>query len=259
VRAPAAAPTRGRWLGILLVALALGACATVPPRQPIPPAAQAAREALERRWQAFTDLRTRADVTIRRGERRDRLAGVLLVRAPASLRFEALSPFGLPVLVVTADRETVTIWDVLKNRAWLLPASPEANRRWLGVALGSRDLAALLTGHVLPLEDPLAAELLPPDAVGPSLRLTGAQGAQRIWLDPASGQTFRAEWTGKAPARAAFEGGSATEPPTGLTLATEDGALEVRLRYHDLRLDAGLDPVLLRITVPEHVKIQDFR
>ncbi len=71
-------------------------------RQPLSPETEAARALLERRWKGFDDLRTLANIELRRGGRTDRLAGVLLLPAPGSLRFEALSPFGPPTLPVGA-------------------------------------------------------------------------------------------------------------------------------------------------------------
>ena len=49
---------------------------------------------LAARWQEFRDLRALADVTLKQGKDRQRLSGVVLALAPASVRFEALSPFG---------------------------------------------------------------------------------------------------------------------------------------------------------------------
>jgi len=262
VRAGRPRPSRSPagLLLLLVAALLLGACATVARPQPLPPDAEAARVLLERRWQGFSDLRTLANLEIRRGGRVERLAGVLLLRSPASLRFEALSPFGPPILLVGAGADGVTVWEVLRQRAYLLPSSPDANKRWLGLALGAEDLVALLSGHVLPIKEPVAGALLPPDESGPSLTLTGDGVVQRIWLDPASGQAQRVSWTGgKQPLEVAFSAGGTGEPASGLTLRTPDGKLEVRVRYHRPQLDSGFDPELLRVTVPQGVEIQDFR
>ena len=127
--------------GATLAVLALSSCATAPPAPP-PPIADEARAALariEQQRRSLTDLRTLADITVRRSNRSQRLSGVLLLLGePASLRFEALSPFGTPVLIVAGDPQSVTLWEVLDDRAYIAPASPDANRRWLGVALVAR-------------------------------------------------------------------------------------------------------------------------
>ena len=239
----------------------MAGCASLPPaRQPIPAEAKASLGLLEQRRRAFSDLRTLAELTIRRNDRVQRLTGVLLLRAPASLRFEALSPMGTPVLVVAADSKQLTLWEVADERAYIAPPSSEANRRWLGLALGGEEVVALLSGRVVPLSDPLIAEQLPADETGPSLSLVGADGKQRIWFDAATGQARQVEWTGgKHPARVTFLPAKPDAPPAGLRLAVLDGSLDVRITYKNPRMNTGFDPALLPLTVPEGVRIQDFR
>jgi len=158
----------------------LGGCATTAPAPAPPPVSEEARAALARIEQhrlSLHDLRSRADITIRRSGRAQRLTGVLLLLGePPTMRFEALSPLGTPVLIVAGDPKSVTLWEVLDDRAYIAPASPDANRRWLGLALGVEDLVALLGGRVRAMPDPTTVELVAADAVGPSLRLSGAPG-----------------------------------------------------------------------------------
>ena len=255
--------SRLRLAGGLLLAASLSACATAPPAPAPPPIAEEARAALariEQHRRSLVDLRSLTEITVRRGGRAQRLSGVLLLLGePASLRFEALSPFGTPVLIVAGDPQSVTLWEVLDNRAYLAPASPEANRRWLGLALGGEDLVALLAGRARPLPDPTGVELVPPDETGPSMRLTGRDVEQRIWFDPTSGQARQVEWTGKNAVRVTFTPTPAEAPPAGLRLETPDGSLRVSVTYRDPKMNTGLDPALLKLTVPEHVRIQDFR
>ena len=241
----------------------MGGCATAAPPPAPAPVAEEARAALariEQHRRSLRDLRSLTDITVRRSNRSQRLSGVLLLLGePPTMRFEALSPFGTPVLIVAGDPKSVTLWEVLDNRAYIAPASPEANRRWLGLALGGEDLVALLAGRVRPMPDPTAVELVPADSVGPSLRLTGAAGEQRVWFDPDSGQARQVEWTGKNPARVTFSPTPPDGPPAGLQLETPDGALQVRVAYRNPQMNSGLDPSLLTLTVPEDVRIQDFR
>ena len=223
---------------------------------------EAARARVEDAWRSFRDLRSLADITIRRGGRVQRLSGVLLLKAPTAFRFEALSPFGPPILVVAGSPESVTVWEVLQNRAYLLPSTPEANRRWLGLALSAEDLVAFLAGQVRPMPAPRTGALMPPDETGSPLRLSGPEGTQRIWLDPA-GHPLKVEWTeGKSPLRVTFtrgEGGGDPAPPREIRLQTLDGKLDVSVVYHEPQLNRGLDAALLTLTVPQGVEIQDFR
>jgi hypothetical protein len=238
---------------VLSFAALLAGCASLPPRQPLPPDVLTVRAELEARWREFRDLRSLTDITIRRTGRADRLSGVLLLRSPASLRFEALAPFGPPILVVASDAQTFTLWEVAQERAYLTRSTPDATRRWLGLALGSEDLVALLAGYALPPSDPLSGAMLPPDSIGPSVAFETADGRQRIWLDPVSGDARQVEWTGgKQPARAVFV-------PDGVRLTTLDDKLDVNVAYRDPQRNTAFDPELLKLTVPQDVRILDFR
>jgi outer membrane lipoprotein-sorting protein len=263
---PRRRPSRNKpagWSGLVVglgAALTLAGCATVRPAPaPILPQARAARALIERAWDEFRDLRTLAEITITRDKQRQRFTGALLLRAPASLRFEALSPFGIPILLVGADGETLTVWEVLGQRAYVLPASADGNRRWLGLAIGTHELVAFLSGRVVPLRDPLAMELFDPDQIGPSLSLRDAETTQRIWFDPLTGRPRQVEWTGGGnPARVTFAA-AASDAPTSLTLATVDGQLEVVVKYRDPKINSDFDPELLKVSVPDGVRIQDLR
>jgi len=227
---------------------------------PITPEALAARSLLEERHRQWRDLRTLAQIRIRRDGQAQQMSGALLLRTPASLRFEALSPFGTPVLIVAGDAAQTRVWEVLDERGYALPASPEANRRWLGLPLGQPELVALLSGRVLPMAEPRSTELLPADSIGPSLLLNGDAGTQRIWLDPSTGVVSQVQWEGGSkPIRAVIRNGEPSAAPAAITLATLDGTLEVSVTYTTPRIDSDFDPSLVTLTIPEHVKIQELR
>lgn len=243
------------------VALLFTGCVSLQPsRQPLPPEAHRLIALLQHRWQEFDDLRTLAEITIQRDGRVQRLTGVLLLRAPVSVRFEALTPWGQPFLLLVGNAESLTLYQVPDNRAWVGPVSAKATERWLGLALEPEELVGILAGHVLPLKDPYSAEIVPADSVGPSIKLTGATGVQQIWADPETGVVRQVELTGaKTPTRITYAGGVPTDPPASLTLAALDAPLVVSVRYREPRLGTGPSPDLFTLTLPEGVKIQRFR
>ena len=245
------------WAAALL---STGCASLPPPREPLSPEAHRLIAVLQHRWLEFADLRTLAEITIQRDGRVQRLTGVLLLKAPVSLRFEVLTPWGLPLWILAVNAETTTLYEVADNRALVGPASAKATERWLGLALEPEELVGILAGHVLPLKDPYSAEIVPADGIGPSIKLTGAAGVQRIWADPETGVVRQVELTGaKTPARVTYAGGGPADPPASLTLTALDAPLVVSVRYREPRLGTGPSPDLFTLTLPEGVKIQRFR
>src|SRR6266851_927690 len=179
---------------LLFLLLALGAaCATVPPQEPVGQDARRALALLADRSSEFTDLRALADIALKRGRERQRLRGVLLVKAPSSIRFEALSPFGPPLLLVAIHEGRVTAYNAVKNEAHVGPANAETVAKVLGLPLNPEDLVAALAGRVALPPDLRSAELLPPDDAGPSLSLVSFGGRQRVWLDLETGAVRQLE------------------------------------------------------------------
>jgi len=249
-----------RPTNLLLVALLLlaGGCATVPAAQPVGADARRALALLDRRWQEFSDLRTLAEIALERGGERQRITGVLLVRHPDSVRFEALSPFGQPVRLVTVHDGRLTAYDVARNEALVGPANAGTIERVLGLPLDAADLVAVLAGRVAPPRDLRVAELLPADAVGPSLQLVTPTQRQRVWLDPATGVVHRVELDGgRLPVRITylFEGPT----PAGFDVDAGDAYLTGTVRYRNATLGAGIDPARFLLPLPKGAKTQSIR
>ena len=80
-----------------------------------------------------------------------------------------------------------------------------------------------------------------------------ADGRQRIWFDATSGEAHQVEWTGGSqPARARVHA-------RGVRLATLDGKLDGHGALPQSAADSNFDPELLKLTLPQSVRIQDFR
>ena len=242
--------------------LLLAGCASfpAPPPEPLAPEVNRLIDGLDRRWRQFDDLRTRVEITLRRDGQAQRLSGVLLLKSPNSIRFEALSPWGQPTLILAATAESFTLYQVAENRALVGPASARATERWLGFALEPAELVGILAGHILPMKEPRAGSLRLADGLGPSLELAVAGAVQRIWLDLETLVVHQVEWIGgNTQLRVTYDGGGPVEPPTGLVLAALDRPFSVSIRYQEPEIGVGLPAELFTLTLPEHTEIQRFR
>ena len=240
--------------------LALGAaCATVPPQEPGGEDARRALALLADRSSEFTDLRALADIALTRGRERQRLRGVLLVKAPSSIRFEALAPFGPPLLLVAIHEGRLTAYNAVKNEAHVGPANAETVAKVLGLPLNPEDLVAALTGRVAPPPDLRSAELLSCDDAGPSLSLVSASGRRRVWLDLETGTVGQLEILG-SPFNALIKyRRDGTGVLRGFDLEAAQSYVTGSVAYRDLVEGGGIDEERFIVTVPKGAKTQSIR
>ena len=218
---------------VLLVALALlGGCTSAPPRRAVDDEARRALELLDERRREFTDLRALADVVVQRGGERQSLTGALLVKGPASMRLEALSPLGQPYFLVVIHEGRLTAYDAAKNEA--------------------------LAGRAAPPGDLRVAELLPPDGAGPSLDLIGGVQRQRVWMDLQTGQVRQVEiGGGRASLTIAYRRDGDT--PLGFDFTAGRNYVTGSVTYRNVVLGAGIDPERFTLALPKGAKIQSVR
>lgn len=243
---------------ILLLALAGCAPVTAPPAPPVTDEARRALALLTERWQAFTDLRALADVRLERGGQRHRLQGVLLAQAPGSVRFEALSPFGQPLLAVVIHGGELTAYDAVANEAVVAPATADTVERLLGLPLAPTLLVGVLAGRAVPPAELREARVLPADEHGPSLELVGADQRQRVWMDFATGVVTRVEIAG---GRRVVQVAYRRDPAAmleGFDFAVAGGVAGT-VRYRDPVADGGIDPERFRLEVPERARVRRLR
>jgi outer membrane lipoprotein-sorting protein len=246
---------------VLLAALVAAGCAIAPPlpRTSIPPQGRRAVELLTQRWREFSDLRTLADVSVQRASERHRVRGVILAKAPASVRFEALSPMGQPLLVATIHDGRITAYDATTEEATVGPATAEAAARLLNLPFEAEDLVGILAGRPVPPRDLREAEVLPADGDGPSVNLVGAINSQRVWMDLETGVVRQLEISGgRGDARIVFR-----RAPDG-TIAGFDvsagmGLLQSVVRYERPTLGGGIEPDRFVFTPPKGAKIRAIR
>ena len=246
---------------VLLAALVAAGCAIAPPppRAAIPPANQRVVELLAARAREFTDLRTLADVSVQRGSERYRVRGVILAKAPASVRFEALSPLGAPLMVATIHDGQITAYDATTDEVTTGPATAEAAARLLSLPFEPEDLVGVLAGRPVPPRDLRDAEIMAADADGPSIQLVGAIHTQRIWMNVETGVVRIVQISGgRGDARIVFrrdaDGGMA-----GFDLTAGMGLLRSSVRYERPAFGAGVEPDRFVFAPPKSAKTRAIR
>jgi outer membrane lipoprotein-sorting protein len=250
-----------RLLSSALVAGLLAGCtiAPPPPRTPISEDARRAIDLLVGRWHEFSDMRALTDITMTKGSERQHFTGVLLTKRPTSLRFEAISPFGQPFLLVAVHEGKLVAYNATTNEVTTGPATVETAADVLSLPFEPDDLVAVLSGRVVPPKDLRVAEIFAPDADGPSVSLIGRYHEQRVWMDFSTGVVHRVNVVGgRAEAIVRFlraEDGSLT----GLDVSAGQGYVTAKLRYRSLALNDGVEPERFVLTPPKDAKTHSIR
>jgi outer membrane lipoprotein-sorting protein len=230
-----------------------------PPRQPVSAEAQRAIDLLITRWHAVTDMRALADITVDRGGQRQQLTGVLLAKAPGSVRFEALSPFGQPMVVAVVHDGQMTAFSAMTNEAVVGEATAETTAHLFGVPLEPHDLVAIVTGHAVPPADLRVAEILTPDGLGPSISLTGKVGEQRVWMDFKTGVVRQLQIIGGRAAAITTYHRDAEGRLTGFDISAAERYVTGTVRYRNVTTDVGLTADGFILTLPKDAKTQPIR
>jgi hypothetical protein len=246
---------------VLLAALAATGCAIAPPvpRAAIAPPERRAVELLTQRAREFTDLRTLADVSAQRGTERYRVRAIVLAKAPASVRFEALSPLGPPLLVAAIHEGRITAYDAVNDEATVGPATAEAAARLLGLPFEPEDLVGILSGRPVPPKDLREVQLIPPDTDGPAVNLVGAVNTQKVWMDLETGVVRQLEISGgRGDARIVFRRDPGREL-SGFDVTAALGLIKSSVRYDSPAFGAGVEAERFVFTPPNSAKIRTIR
>lgn len=211
------------------------------------------------RWEAFSDLRALAEVFVERGGRKQQFTGALLLKAPASLRFEALSPFGQPLLIATIHDGQLTVYNLDSHTATVGPATPDTAARLFHLAAEPDDLVGLLAGLAVPPQDVRVATVLPPDEHGPSLEMIGALHRQRVWMDFTTGAVRRIVITGGRLEALVIYQRADDGSLAGFELSAAQGNVTGTVRYRNVVVGAGIDTERFQLTVPAGASIERLR
>ena len=246
--------------GLLILALT-GGCLTAlpPPRATVSEEAGRAIDLLRERWRGFSDLRALADMLVERGSTKQPFTGALLLKAPASVRFEALSPFGPPLLIGTIHDGQIVAYNAATHKGTIGPATPETAGRLLGLAVEPSDLVGLLAGLPVPPADVRVASILPADEQGPSLEMIGPLHRQRVWMDFATGVVRRVQVTGgRLEALLIYRRGD-DGAIAGFELKAAQDNLTGSAHYRNAVVNGGIDSERFALTIPPGASIERLR
>jgi outer membrane lipoprotein-sorting protein len=225
----------------------------------IPAPSRRAVALLEERWREFSDLRTLADVSVQRATERHLVRGVILAKAPASVRFEALSPLGQPLMIATIHEGRIVAYDTTNDEATVGPATADSAARLLSLPFEPEDLVGVLAGRPVPPRDLREAEILPADADGPSINLIGAINTERVWMDMNTGVVRQIHISGgRGDAHIVFKrdaGGALT----GFDVTAAMGVIRSVVRYDRPTLGTGIESERFVFAPPKGAKIREIR
>jgi outer membrane lipoprotein-sorting protein len=250
-----------KLLSSALVAFVLTGCTIAPPpsRTPVSEDARRAIDLLVARWHELSDLRALTEITMKKGSEQQRLTGVLLAKTPASMRFEAISPFGQPFLLVTINDGQLVAYNAANNEVTTGPATVETAAQMLSLPFEPDDLVAILSGRVVPPKDLRVAEIFAPDADGPSINLIGRYHQQRVWMDFSTGVVHRVNLVGgRTEALINFLRGE-DGALTGLDVSAGQGYVTAKIRYRSIALNSGVDSERFVLTPPKDAKTHSIR
>lgn len=139
---------RGFLLPILLIALHLSACATVPILPSETPSGAEILLRIEDRQRSIQGLKALAEVKVSSRQRELNGQQVLLVRRPTSLRLESLSPVGTPLLYAVTDGGNLNLYLPGDHRYY--QGSFQAGAHFLALPpdLPAEDMISFLLGGV---------------------------------------------------------------------------------------------------------------
>lgn len=216
---------------ILLLAVIAGGCFAPRAERPYPPpTAGALLGALRHRAAGVRSMRGEARIDHRGEAGRVGAAVLIAVRRPASLRLDALSPFGSPVASLATDGRTVGFFDRDSGRFMRGPAKACSLLTLVQLPLGPDDAVEVLLGGV-PLLDGDAEVSWDGRAVREVVRIRHTSGAaQEVRLSGRLGA-----WTARE-----------SEIREG------DGRLRWRVEHEDWRSVGG-------VAMPKHTRVTDGR
>ena len=140
---------------------------------------------IQARNRRIQSIRALARVAINLGEKRFRLEELIIVKKPASLRVEALSLIGKPLLYLTTDGEVFEVLTFAENRLYRGEAAMKHLFPFFPICGGAREFIPLMAGEPSWSEhERLTAQYSQRDKLY-IVKKDSSEGSRRIfWINP---------------------------------------------------------------------------
>jgi hypothetical protein len=102
--------------------------------------------AVREKGQELSSLRAEGTILMRRGGKRIKAHTIILLRRPATLRFETISFFDQPLSILVTDGMQFSLWGMKKGRFYTGAATPANVSRVIPIPMDGPELAGILLG-----------------------------------------------------------------------------------------------------------------
>lgn len=244
------------WLAVTLSLGLMTGCATLPEYQAKTPEASAAGRALFDAWLARRaenhSLQGVAKIRVQTPERTVNGTQALLAEEPDRLRAETLSPFGTPLLVMTANETELAVLATGDNRFFQGRPTPENVGRFIRLPLRLADLVSILL-----FRPPLIAydsmEAVQFHEGGWLVVLESGQQRQELLFDAAHRLTGVRYLTGAELQLHLVYGEFAADPqalPRRIDLELPQHKIQAALVFKELEMNRQLRPEVFSLVAP---------
>lgn len=193
----------------------------------------------------------------------EKLRGTLLsgLAAPASIRFEAVAPFGPPGFILAGRDNRATLFVPRENRVLRDAEVPALLERLTGLNLAASDLRLVITGCLT--ESPAATDgkKFAGDWQSVALAAQGSSGSITAYLRPINGTRVvvaadYGSW------RIDYANHLNGYPRSVRIRSADSGAIDLTAAIDDLSINAGIDPSAFTLSVPPDaalMSLEDLR
>jgi len=214
--------------------------------------------AVREKGKELASLRAEGTILARRGGKRIKAHMVLLLRRPATLRFETISFFEQPLSILVSDGMKFSLWDMDKGRFYQGPATPQNISRVIPIPMDGPEVSGILFGD--PPLIPFASSRLGFRDGLYILTLINSQQQQTIKIHPTRLRPTEVQLKvdGKKYYDLVYDDWHDTNPPVlekaTFTMDSEDIRLTIKIREVERNVDLKDD--LFVLTPPEGLPVE---